>query len=74
VIENMVLRIIIGHKREQIAEGWRRLHGEELVRFTKCYLGLQIQTEMGGACNTHWTDKKYIQNFGWETCREKTQA
>jgi hypothetical protein len=27
---------------------------------------------MGGTCNTHWNDKKSIQNFDRETCREET--
>jgi hypothetical protein len=27
---NMVLRRIFGHKREEVAGGWRRLHNEEL--------------------------------------------
>jgi hypothetical protein len=28
--ENKVLRRIFGHKREEVAGGWRRLHNEEL--------------------------------------------
>jgi hypothetical protein len=30
VFENRVLRGIFGPKREEVAEGWRRLHNEEL--------------------------------------------
>jgi hypothetical protein len=30
VSENRVLRRIFGPKREEVAEGWRRLHNEEL--------------------------------------------
>jgi hypothetical protein len=30
VYENKVLRRIFEPKREQVAEGWRRLHNEEL--------------------------------------------
>jgi hypothetical protein len=30
VLENIVLRRIFGPKREEVAGGWRRLHGEEL--------------------------------------------
>jgi hypothetical protein len=30
VFENRVLRRIFGPKREEVAEGWRRLHNEEL--------------------------------------------
>jgi hypothetical protein len=30
VFENKLLRRIFGSKREKVAEGWRRLHNEEL--------------------------------------------
>jgi hypothetical protein len=30
MFENRVLRTIFGPKREEVAEGWRRLHNEEL--------------------------------------------
>jgi len=30
VSKNRVLRRIIGHKREEMVGGWRRLHNEEL--------------------------------------------
>jgi hypothetical protein len=30
VFENRVLRRIFGHKRGEVAGGWRRLHNEEL--------------------------------------------
>jgi hypothetical protein len=33
VLENRVLRIIFGPKREEMAGGWRRLHNEELHNF-----------------------------------------
>jgi hypothetical protein len=33
VIENRVVRRIFGHKREEVAGGWRRLHNEELHDF-----------------------------------------
>jgi hypothetical protein len=37
VFENRVLRRIFGCKREGVAEGWRRLHNEQLhdMCFTK---------------------------------------
>jgi hypothetical protein len=54
VFENKVLRRIFGPKRKELAGGWRRLHREELLSFTKCYYGNQImEDEMDGACNTH---------------------
>ena len=33
VFENMVLRRIFGHKREEVTGEWRRLHNEELNDF-----------------------------------------
>jgi hypothetical protein len=30
VFENRVLRIIFGHKREELVGDWRKLHNEEL--------------------------------------------
>ena len=30
VFENMVLRRIFGHRRDEVTEEWRRLHNEEL--------------------------------------------
>ena len=30
VFENMVLRIIFGHRRDEVTGEWRRLHNEEL--------------------------------------------
>jgi hypothetical protein len=33
VLENRVLRIIFGPKRDEVAAGWRTLHNEELRNF-----------------------------------------
>jgi hypothetical protein len=33
VFENRVLRRIFGPNREEVLEGWRRLHNEELHNF-----------------------------------------
>jgi hypothetical protein len=39
IFEKMILRRISGHKREEVVEGLRKLHNEELhnllVRFTR---------------------------------------
>jgi len=51
-----------------VAGGWRRLHDEELVHFTKYYEGDGIQEdEIGRACSTHGRDEKCVQSFGWKT-------
>jgi hypothetical protein len=39
VCENRVLRRIFGPKREEVAEGWRRLHNEKLHNlYTPAYI------------------------------------
>jgi len=39
-----------------------------LVCLTQYYLGEQIKDDqMGRACGKHGADKKYLQDFGWET-------
>jgi hypothetical protein len=51
VPDNRVLRRIFGPKMEEVAGGWRRLHNEELHKFTlhQLLLGDQIkEDEMGG--------------------------
>jgi hypothetical protein len=34
VPENSVLMRIFGPKRDEVTEGWRKLHNEELLKFT----------------------------------------
>jgi hypothetical protein len=47
-------------------EGWRKTYNEEFR--DSYYLPYQIKDyEMGGACSTHWSDMKCIQNFGQKT-------
>jgi hypothetical protein len=43
VFENRVLRRMFGSKREDVAEGWRRLHDEELH---KLYASPNFVTEI----------------------------
>jgi len=57
VFEKMVLRIIFGPKREKVAEGWRKLHNDELHN-----LYATPEDEMGGTCSTRERDEKCIQN------------
>jgi hypothetical protein len=37
VSENSARRRIFGHKREEVAAGWRRLHNEELHKYQGRY-------------------------------------
>jgi hypothetical protein len=36
VFENGLLRKIFGPKRDEVTEGWRKLHNEEIHFFAKC--------------------------------------
>jgi len=56
VFQNRVLRRICEPARKEVAEGWRRLHNEELCNL---YASPDIiksdlikENEMGGGCNT----------------------
>jgi len=44
------------------------VQASKLVRFTQYYHCEQIkENEMGGVCNIHGGDEKYVQNFGRKT-------
>jgi hypothetical protein len=69
VFENRVLRRIFGLERDEVTEGWRKLHDEELHILTIFiyYKGDQTkEDEMGGAFSAHGEDEKCVQNFGWK--------
>jgi hypothetical protein len=36
VFENRLLRRIFGSKSDEVTEGWRKLHNEEIHFFAKC--------------------------------------
>jgi hypothetical protein len=51
--EKRVLRRVFGPKREEVTEGWKKLHEElhNLYSFSKYYYGDQIkEDEMGETC------------------------
>jgi hypothetical protein len=68
VSENRVLRRIFVPKGDKVTGGWRKLHSEEL--HIMCSLPNIIRMikskadEIGGACGTHASNEKCIQNFG----------
>jgi hypothetical protein len=76
VSENRVFRRIFGPKREEVAEGWRRLHNEELHElYATPHISKRVQIkedEMDGTCSTHGIDDKFIKYFGWKTQRQET--
>jgi hypothetical protein len=70
VSENRVLRRIFGHKREEVAGGWRRLHNEELHNlYDSLNIILAIKSrkmKWMGACSTHGHEK-CIKKYGRKT-------
>jgi hypothetical protein len=64
VLENTVLRRKFGHKREEVAGGWRRLHNEELHNLYASPTIIRVITSRrmrwAEACSTHVRDEKCI--------------
>jgi len=50
VFENMVLRRILGPRRDEVTGEWRRLHNEEL---NYLYSRYAEKNEMGWACGAY---------------------
>jgi hypothetical protein len=52
VFENRALRIIFGHRREEVARGWRRLHNEEVHNLyaSPNIIRVIMSRSMGRAC------------------------
>jgi hypothetical protein len=47
VFENRVLRRIFGPKRDEVIEGWRRLHNEKLHKLYSSQVLLQRSSQEG---------------------------
>jgi hypothetical protein len=63
VFENKVLRTVLGHKREEVTGGGRKLHNEELHNLYSSpnIIRFKIkENEMGRVCSAHQKDKKCI--------------
>jgi hypothetical protein len=65
VFGNRVLRRIFGPKRDKMAEGWRRLHKEELHNLCAAPNVIRVIKSrrmrwVGGSCNTEGGDDKCI--------------
>jgi hypothetical protein len=68
VIENRVLREILGSKGKEVLRDWKRLDNEEIrdLCSTKRYLGEEMKEgEMGGACCTYVGAEKCIDDLGF---------
>jgi hypothetical protein len=74
VFENMVLRRILGPKRDEVTGEWRKLHSEELHNlYSSPYINRQVKAnEVGGACGTHGRGEKSVQGFGGKAQRTGT--
>jgi hypothetical protein len=59
---------------EEVTEGRRKLHNEELHDLSNRIIisGCQIKNEMGGANDTHEEKEKFIQDFGQKPRRKET--
>jgi hypothetical protein len=47
VFENRMLRVIFGHKRDEIIAGWRKLHNEELHKCDPFQILLECSNQGG---------------------------
>jgi hypothetical protein len=62
VFENVVLRRIFEHKRNEVTEVWRKLHNLELNMYSSPNINWDYQmgkNEMGGACRMYG-DRKVV--------------
>jgi len=75
VFENRVLRRVLGFKRDEITEEWRKLHNEELnvLYSLPNSVGDKIEkNEMGGARSAYGGWERRVQGFGGETWGKET--
>jgi hypothetical protein len=65
-----VLRRIFVPKREEVAEGWRRLHNAErpnLYVLLDIVMVIQSRCMKWRSCSVRGRDEKYMQHFGRKT-------
>ena len=74
VFENMTLRTIFGHRREEAEGQWSKLrNGSSLIaHLSKHSYGHSVQQgSVRGSGGTH-AEEKCIKDFGGEACRKET--
>jgi hypothetical protein len=66
VFENMVLRRVIGRKREEVTGGWRMLHNEDIHNLFSAPNNIRMIKSKGMRCTGHELriDEKGKQSFG----------
>lgn len=66
--ENMVLRDVLGPKRDEVTGDWKKCHSKELHDLQKSQniiWALKMKkNEMGGECGMHEAEETFIQDFG----------
>jgi hypothetical protein len=73
LFENRVLRRIFGPRRDEVTGEWRKSHNEELHNLYSTPDIRQVKTNaVGGACGTHWREKKNVQSFGGKAQKIET--
>jgi len=65
LFEDLVLRRILGPKRDEVTREWRKLHNED------CSGDKIEKNEMGGACSIYGGEERCIQGFGGENVGER---
>jgi len=65
MFKNKMLRRIFGLKREQVEEGWRKVHNEIPHEFypSRNITIIKLRIIQGGACSMHRKDQQFIQHF-----------
>jgi hypothetical protein len=67
-----VLRKVFASKEDEVTEGWRKIHKEELSDLYSSPNIIRViksrrMNEIGGACGTYGRQERCIQGFGRET-------
>jgi putative component of toxin-antitoxin plasmid stabilization module len=75
ILDKRAIRKIVGPKREEVGEGWRKFcnEGRHDVLLTWCfYDNKNKEDEIGRACGMHRQEKKCLQDLGERILREDT--
>jgi hypothetical protein len=68
VFENRVLGKILGSKRDEVREEWRRLHNEKLYNLyssPNIIWEIKSRIKMGGACGMYGRQREMLTGFWW---------
>ena len=74
VFENILLRKIYGHKRDEVTEEWRRVNSEELHNFLSLpnfVLAINSRRLRWADCIAHMEKKEMYTGFWWRNLRTR---